>query len=322
MATIRKRGTAYYLNWREGGTQYRRSLGQVDRGQAEALRAKKEAELKGLIPKAHGRTVRMILDDYQAWAKKARPDSYKGIKHALRLVSDPLGDHGAESIEPAVIEQWVTNHRLAPSTVHKSLRLARAAYRRAVRLKAIRENPFVHVELPRLVISRAPPWYTHDELKALYATAHGHVWRFMANTGLRRAEMVKASRSDVRNNILQVESTATGRTKSGKWRWVPLNKAAQDALALLGKDRLVECHVDTLDKWFMKERRAANKDRQTPIKGSPHWLRHTFCTHLAQAGVSLHEIKGLAGHSSITVTEKYAHHLPDAGRSAIDKLDL
>jgi integrase len=322
MATIRKRGSSYYLNWREGGTQYRRSLGQIERGQAEALRAKKEAELKGLIPKAHGRTVRMVLDDYETWAKKARPDSYKGIRHALRLISDKMGDHGAESIDPGVIEQWATNHHLAPSTVHKSLRLARAAYRREIRLRKVRENPFVHVELPKLVVSRAPPWYTHEDLRALYEAPRGHIWRFMVNTGLRRGEMAKAVRADIRNNILQIESTPTGRTKSGKWRWVPLNKAAQDALALLGKDRLVECHKDTLDDWFSEDRSAVNKGRQKAIKGTPHWLRHTFCTHLAQAGVSLHEIQRLAGHSSITMTEKYAHHLPDAGRSAIDKLDL
>lgn len=45
-----------------------------------------------------------------------------------------------------------------------------------------------------------------------------------------------------------------------------------------------------------------------------HDLRHTFCSHLAQGtwgrAFSLHEIKDLAGHSDIKVTQRYAHLSP------------
>ena len=37
----------------------------------------------------------------------------------------------------------------------------------------------------------------------------------------------------------------------------------------------------------------------------------------AQQGVSLHDIKALAGHSSVAVTEIYAHHQPSYGRAAV-----
>ena len=93
-------------------------------------------------------------------------------------------------------------------------------------------------------------------------------------------------------------------------------REALDALASLGEDRLVTCHVDTLGDWFAQDAKVAG------VGGSLHWLRHTFCTYLAQAGVSLHDIKELAGHSSIAVTEIYAHHAPGAGQAAIAKLAL
>lgn len=61
MATLYKRGDAYYLNWREDGTQYRRSLGKIERREAEVIRAEKAAELAGVIAPRSGRTVEAVL---------------------------------------------------------------------------------------------------------------------------------------------------------------------------------------------------------------------------------------------------------------------
>lgn len=268
----------------------------------------------------------MVLQEYLDWSVKARPASSKGTKYALRPLIDTLGAHPAEGLDVGLIDYWSNRQSNAPATVMKSIKMARAAYRRAIRLGQVRSSPFDRASLPKIVTSRAPPWYTRDELADLYATRRGALWRFMVNTGVRRGEMAKARRADVQRGMLHIESTETGRTKSGRWRWVPLNDAALDALSALGPDRLVTCHEDTIGDWFAQDLADANVERakagKPPLKGSPHWLRHTFCTHMAQAGVSLHEIQRLAGHSSVTVTERYAHHKPDAGRSAVDKLGL
>ena len=53
-----------------------------------------------------------------------------------------------------------------------------------------------------------------------------------------------------------------------------------------------------------------------------HDLRHAFCSRLAQAGVPLATIAKLAGHESLTTTERYARHIPEgATRAAIERLD-
>jgi site-specific recombinase XerD len=52
----------------------------------------------------------------------------------------------------------------------------------------------------------------------------------------------------------------------------------------------------------------------------PHDLRHTFASWLVQKGVSLYEVRDILGHSSIKLTERYAHLAPENLVGAISKL--
>jgi integrase len=52
-----------------------------------------------------------------------------------------------------------------------------------------------------------------------------------------------------------------------------------------------------------------------------HDLRHTFATRLVLAGVDLATVSKLLGHSTITMTMRYAHPTPEALKKAVSKLD-
>lgn len=66
----------------------------------------------------------------------------------------------------------------------------------------------------------------------------------------------------------------------------------------------------------------AKLSHKAGLKGSIHILRHTFASHLAQAGVSLKTIKDLLGHSDMKTTEIYAELLPENFDTAATRLPV
>lgn len=53
--------------------------------------------------------------------------------------------------------------------------------------------------------------------------------------------------------------------------------------------------------------KAALKRAGLPCKGGPHCLRHSWATHMIEAGTPLHVVKRLLGHTSVTTTAGYLH---------------
>lgn len=57
------------------------------------------------------------------------------------------------------------------------------------------------------------------------------------------------------------------------------------------------------------------------LKMTFHTCRHTFASRLVSSGVDLYVVKELMGHSSITITERYAHLKPERKRAAVNVLE-
>ena len=72
----------------------------------------------------------------------------------------------------------------------------------------------------------------------------------------------------------------------------------------------------TLKLWIMRAERKAG----LPQTGRIHVYRHTFCSHLAMAGVPAKTIQELARHTSLAVTMRYMHLSPSAKDEGIEML--
>jgi integrase len=325
MATIYPRGDAWYLSWSEGGEHFRRSLGKVTRAEAERVRSAKEAELKHgvrILPRLP--TLQAFMDFYTDWYKAEHPTTARTFGYEIKSLLARFGSRPIDTIKPVEVELWKAERLKTHSkeTVGKELRRFKAAMKRGIEWGEIDANPFQSVKAPRGARSKAVRFYTAGEVARLAETRRGPLWRFLACTGLRRGEAVRVVQTrDVvaegARTVIRVESdpdhTGKGRTKSGKWREIPLNAAAEASLMLL-PDRIAACHPDTLGDWFQEDAQSIG------LGGSLHRLRHTFCAHLVMNGVPLRRVQLLAGHADYKTTEMYAHLAPEGAADAVSKL--
>jgi len=118
---------------------------------------------------------------------------------------------------------------------------------------------------------------------------------FAALTGLRRSEILGLRPEQIRGGAVILDA----RTKSGKPRIVPL---PVEAVEIAAQRVPWAIGAPLLNKVF-REARTATKMQHVRL----HDLRHTYASWLAQDGASMAAIRDLLGHSSLSVTSRYAH---------------
>lgn len=142
------------------------------------------------------------------------------------------------------------------------------------------------------------------------------------DTGLRIGELCTLLWSDVhleplgsaRFGYLQVRS---GKSKNAK-RTISLTDRVSTMLAsrLRTGPRVFEMSESTLQHQHQDLRDKLGLDPEFVL----HSLRHTFLTRLGEQGTDAFTIKRIAGHSSITVSERYVHPSGEAMERAFERL--
>jgi integrase/recombinase XerC len=189
--------------------------------------------------------------------------------------------------------------------------------------------------LPKLVKQNqvAPKWLNRIEQNALlrhferYAKSRDlAIVKLLLNTGLRVQELCNLKWQDVsvtsRKGHLIIRQG-----KGNKYREVPLNKDARDALQNLGcqeyagQDKFVfigqRGPLSPRGVQLMLKRILGNGDLNHI---TPHQLRHTFCKNLVDADVTLEKVAALAGHESLDTTRIYCQPSLSDLNDAVNKI--
>jgi integrase/recombinase XerC len=208
---------------------------------------------------------------------------------------------------------------LARTSIARRLAALRSFYRFLLRRGRLALNPAGDVRTPRPEKS-LPGYLPIDETEALLraaerATPAGPrdraVIEVLYATGIRVSELAGLDVEDVdlREGALRVLG------KGGKERVVPMGAKAVDAVRayLAGRPRATgplfvnerggRLTVRSLHRVVRRRARAAGLHRRV----TPHTLRHTFATHLLDAGADLRLIQELLGHARLGTTQKYTH---------------
>lgn len=134
--------------------------------------------------------------------------------------------------------------------------------------------------------------------------------------GLRRSELISLKCKDVQLKSHQLKIMGKG----GKERIIPFGHELRQNLEryILIREQLKI--VDTEYLFLLPNGRKLYpkmvylivnrwlKEHSSLAKRSPHVLRHSFATHLADHGADINAIKNLLGHSNLSATQIYTHN--------------
>lgn len=168
-----------------------------------------------------------------------------------------------------------------------------------------------------------------DLFKATENIKHKAILMLGYSAGLRLSELVNVKLIDIDSERMQIR---IAQAKGKKDRYSILSPKLLDVLRIYFasyKPKVWLFEGQTGDQYSHRSIQLIMKEstRKAGIKKkiSVHTLRHSFATHLLEAGTDLRYIQSLLGHESSKTTEIYTHITTkgfDQIKSPIDKLDI
>lgn len=253
--------------------------------------------------------------------------------------------HVEAEARPIVVSQ-IDHHRIhaylsmlhrhnKKSSIGRKLSSIKSFFRFLLREGEVERDPTILIGTPK----KEQPLPTHlpvdDMFRLLETPDHDSpsgvrdraILEVLYSCGLRVSELVGLNWEDIDANLEVVRA----RGKGNKERIVPIGRKALHALALYRqilpeliapkrRHAVLADGLGTTAPVFLNSRGGRLTTRSVArlvgghardcgiaVRTSPHALRHTFATHLLDAGADLRAIQELLGHSSLSTTQKYTH---------------
>lgn len=224
------------------------------------------------------------------------------------------------------------------SSVARKLSAVRSFFNHLLKSGVVEENPADMVATPKqekpipayLTVDDMFRLLDHIETNTVAGLRDKAMFETLYSTGIRISELsgLDLAQVDSSGGVIRVVG------KGNKERVAPIGKRAlkaieeyRTALAELGQDwlkdktalflnkdgkRLTDRSMARLLKFW-----ADKAEISVPI--FPHAVRHTFATHMLDAGADLRGVQEILGHESLSTTQKYTHVTIDRLSRAYDK---
>jgi integrase/recombinase XerC len=227
------------------------------------------------------------------------------------------------------IRSWpasLKENKLTSKSINRKISSLRSFFKYLLKTGDIENTPMTNIIAPK-VSKRLPSFVAEKDIDTLFQyiefpdSWEGLTDRLLLaifyNTGIRLSELINLKENGVNesNNTIKVLG------KGNKERIIPVSKALAAAInlyiteknnQLTKPDRTILLVSSKGKKLYAKQvYNSVNKYLSaitTIDKKSPHILRHSFATHLANNGADLNAIKELLGHSSLAATQIYTHN--------------
>jgi integrase/recombinase XerC len=233
------------------------------------------------------------------------------------------------AITPAMVRTWLAALKdggLSSRSVNRKISSLRSFYKYQLRVGEVEQSPMSAIIAPK-VNKRLPVFVEQGDMAELFAEVKFPddwegltdrlILAILYHTGMRLSELVnlRERQADAGNGTIKVLG------KGNKERVIPVSPALM-AMVQEYKD-LKRVALETPDVEFLLVGRQGKKlypkyvyravrewlaQVTTIDQKSPHVLRHTFATHLMNAGAELNSVKELLGHASLAATQVYTHN--------------
>jgi integrase/recombinase XerC len=270
----------------------------------------------------------------------------KDIEQFFNSVAQMLGQSEERididnDIDPLVIRGYLAglydHHR--KSSIGRKISALRSFFRFLVRRGLVRKNPTEHVATPKAE-KPIPVFLPVDDMfrlldgidtGSLSGLRDKAMLEVLYSTGIRVSELTGMNEQDfdARQGLIRI------RGKGSKERIVPVGKRAIAAVQAYRK-----ALAEARDFANMPEEPAVflgNRGKRIAARVvyrilgdwvrncgisfriSPHKIRHSFATHMLDAGAGLRSVQEMLGHKSLSTTQKYTHVSIDKLMAVYDK---
>lgn len=293
-----------------------------------------------------------VIEEFLPWCKSRKSDEgYVATKRSLALISDFFGHISIQDIDVRLIEQYITWRKqqkfqgrcISNRTVNMDLTFLSQCLKKAKDWNLVSDNECN--KIPRLkTIKGRVRFFSEDEIKLMIDSANPYMERFIVvgiTTRMRMGEMLnlKLSHINLAQNVIHIVNDQDFQTKTRKNRDIPISPVLRSRLQeymrfWVSPDGRTAKPRSTSQKTYLFCNKEGNKFlsfrlsftrflKRLNINGAViHTMRHTYASYLVMNGVNIRTVQELLGHSSISMTEIYAHLTSQHKQEAVKLLNF